>query len=130
MMMFEPKISLLKREKMHYINGVECMERDELCDINKLSIIRYKKSNEKSFKIKQENNSNLSTKAKLIKKIEFEVCDDKLSKNERYICLSMYECTSCHWRFYADIVRFGFGYNSEYKDKPDFCPGCGRKIDD
>ncbi|NLY18802.1 MAG: hypothetical protein GX045_07610 [Clostridiaceae bacterium] len=105
------------------------MDRESLSDIGTLSVTRYKKVKEKSFKIKQEKNCKYSAKAKFIKKIEFEICDNELSKNERQISLSMYECTSCHWRYYADIVRFGFGYNSEYKNKPNFCPGCGRKID-
>ena len=129
-MMYEPKISFAKREKLLYINGVECICREELSDIETLDSTLNKNGKLKSFKIEQERGCNYSTKVKLIKKIEFEVCDNKLSKNERHISLSMYECMSCHWRFYADIVRFGFGYNSEYKNKPDFCPGCGRKIDD
>lgn len=79
---------------------------------------------------KQEKCGYKSTSVKLLKKIEFDVCDNKLSGDERHISLSMYECVSCHWQFYADIVRFGYGFNSEYQQKPNFCPGCGRKIDD
>jgi len=128
--MYESKISLPEMEKMLYINDTGRMNAEDSCDMGTLRITRLKKAKEKIFKIEQEKCCNYTTKAKFIKKIEFEVCDNYLSKSERQISLSMYECTSCHWRYYADIVRFGFGYNSEYKNKPNFCPGCGRKIDD
>lgn len=115
---------------MLFISGAGCIAGDDLSDTGTLSIVHYRKGKEMSFKTKQEKCCNYSAKAKLIKKVEFEVCDDNLSKSERKIYLSMYECTECHWRYYADIVRFGFGYDAEYKNKPNFCPGCGSKIYD
>lgn len=89
-----------------------------------------RKNGHKSMVVRNEQTreKNGPTDVKLLKKVEFEVCDNGLPYDERHICLTMYECNFCHWRFYADIVRFGHGYNSEYKQTPNYCPGCGRRI--
>lgn len=70
------------------------------------------------------------TKVKFITEINAEIDNDEIPEDERFTSFSLYECFSCHWRFYGDIVRFGYGYDSEGKQTPDYCPGCGKKIED
>lgn len=37
---------------------------------------------------------------------------------------------SCHWRFIGDCNREGYGYTCEGTQTPNYCPMCGRKIED
>ncbi len=71
-----------------------------------------------------------TTKVKYLKGIELYHTDDEIPEDERPFILPLYECTSCHWQFYGNIVRFGYGYKSECKQMPNYCSGCGRKIEE
>lgn len=43
---------------------------------------------------------------------------------------NFYECTSCHWRFIGDAQRYNCGFTSEGTDLFNFCPMCGKEIED
>jgi rubrerythrin len=69
------------------------------------------------------------TQIKFVKKIELQLCDKEVPKEENYLNLNYFTCKLCHWQFYGDMVRFGHGHSTECKQIPNFCPGCGIKIE-
>ena len=73
-----------------------------------------------------------TTKVKFLKEIEAEISnyDGELGEDENLMSLSLFECCSCHWRFIGVVERYGYGYDSEGRQTPDYCPVCGRKIED
>lgn len=70
------------------------------------------------------------TKIKFIGNTMSYVDNEDISEDERNFEQSIYECCSCHWRFTGDVVRYGYGYDLEGQDTPDYCPMCGKKITD
>lgn len=43
---------------------------------------------------------------------------------------NIYKCNDCGWRFTGTCERYGHGYDEETVDTPNFCPMCGKKIED
>ncbi len=68
-------------------------------------------------------------KVKLVKEVTLEITDANLPKKDKLVSLSLYECNFCHWQFFGDMFRCGYGYTLEGKQTPHYCPGCGIKID-
>lgn len=72
-----------------------------------------------------------TTKVKVLKEIEVEILNpNEGEEDESLVSLSVYECGTCHWRFIGDVERYGYGYTSQSQQTPDFCPMCGREIED
>lgn len=71
------------------------------------------------------------TKIKFITEIEATITNnDDIPEDEKDIAVSIYECCKCHWRFFGESVRYGYGYDSESVQAPNYCPMCGAKIVD
>lgn len=61
----------------------------------------------------------------LVKVIDVDVEDMEVDD------FNFYECTNCHWRFVGDAQRFMHnGYTQESTDLVNYCPMCGKKIED
>ncbi len=71
-----------------------------------------------------------TTKIKIIKELDVEILDEEIDKDERITSFLICECSSCHWRFAGDSKRYGYGYTSEGVQTPNYCPMCGKKIED
>jgi rubrerythrin len=73
-----------------------------------------------------------TTKVKILKEIEAEISsfDGDIGEDDRFMSLTIHECTTCHWRFIGEVERYGYGYDSQGQQTPDYCPMCGRKIED
>ena len=67
------------------------------------------------------------TGTEVVKYLNVEIQDDSTEDSE--MSFTILECTSCHWRFTGECQRYGYGYTSETTEEPNFCPMCGREID-
>lgn len=80
---------------------------------------------------KIEINKEPTTKVRYIGEMEATITnDDEIPEDERGISISIYECCKCHWRFFGDSERHGYSHDSEGVQTPNYCPMCGRKIED
>lgn len=86
---------------------------------------------EKLESLVKEANREEKTNIKIIKEMDIQIINEELENEENsYWSLSVLECTTCHWTFIGDVDRYGYGYTSESQDTPDYCPMCGRKIEE
>ncbi len=69
------------------------------------------------------------TSIKFINEIDVDVTTEEDDESQ-IMSYTIYECNQCHWRFVGDSVRYGYGYDSEGVQTPNFCPMCGKKIID
>jgi rubrerythrin len=69
-----------------------------------------------------------TTQVIFIKELDLHINNEDVPDDDRDIALSLYECLSCHWQFYGDVVKYGGCFDYEGKQTPDYCPMCGRKI--
>lgn len=72
----------------------------------------------------------LTTKIKIVRELDVMLTDDDIDDDEKSTSFLVCECMSCHWRFIGDCHRYGYGYTSQGTQTPDYCPMCGKKIDD
>ena len=70
------------------------------------------------------------TAVKFLNELDVEIADDEIPEDERLISISVYECCTCHWKFFGDCERTGYGFTLEGTQTPNYCPMCGRKIND
>jgi DNA-directed RNA polymerase subunit RPC12/RpoP len=71
------------------------------------------------------------TNIKLIKEMEIQITNEEFDdEEESFTTQLVLECMHCHWRFVGEVIRYGYGYTSEAQDTPNYCPMCGRKIND
>lgn len=67
------------------------------------------------------------TNIRFVAEIDAIITNDDIDEKE--LNQSVYECCSCHWRFAGDCMRYDCGYDWEGVQTPNYCPMCGRKID-
>ena len=72
----------------------------------------------------------LKTKIKIIKELEVELTGEEVDEDENLVSFLICECMNCHWRFTGDCNREGYGYTSQGVQTPNFCPMCGKELDD
>lgn len=70
-----------------------------------------------------------TTKIKFLNEYLLEIHDESVDFDDSLISLSLYECDICYWRFYGDSERC-VGHVSQAQQAPNYCPMCGRKIED
>lgn len=64
------------------------------------------------------------TNVKHVKEIEIIV-----EGQEESVIGNIYQCTKCNWRFIGECERYNCGYDSEGVDIPNYCPMCGKEIE-
>ncbi len=69
------------------------------------------------------------TKIKYLKSICIPFENEENFSEDGY-SVSVYECLGCHWRFIGDADRYDYGYDTESTEIPNFCPMCGKEIDE